>query len=167
MQLDTCESATTKFNLAAEAVSKTCRRRTLAPQVLWEEGCRKSLRGKTRMHLGFRVRALTLATAGVVLTAAACGPSSGGGGAAMASPDKQVLRVNLRTEPSTLDPTQQQWVYEASIGRIQYEALVRAKGDLSDVEGAAASSWDISSDGLTWTFHIRSDEKYSDGNPVV
>ena len=119
------------------------------------------------MHLGFRVRALTLATAGVVLTAAACGPSSGGGGAAMASPDKQVLRVNLGTEPSTLDPTQQQWVYEASVGRIQYEALVRAKADLSDVEGAAASSWDISSDGLTWTFHIRSDEKYSDGNPVV
>jgi oligopeptide transport system substrate-binding protein len=119
------------------------------------------------MQLGFRVRALTLATAGVVLTAAACGPSSGGGGAAMASPDKQVLRVNLGTEPSTLDPTQQQWVYEASVGRIQYEALVRAKADLSDVEGAAASSWDISSDGLTWTFHIRSDEKYSDGNPVV
>ena len=119
------------------------------------------------MHLGFRVRALTLATAGVVLTAAACGPSSGGGGAAMSSPDKQVLRVNLGTEPSTLDPTQQQWVYEASVGRIQYEALVRAKADLSDVEGAAASSWDISSDGLTWTFHLRSDEKYSDGNPVV
>jgi oligopeptide transport system substrate-binding protein len=119
------------------------------------------------MHLGFRVRALTLATAGVVLTAAACGPSSGGGGSAMASPDKQVLRVNLGTEPSTLDPTQQQWVYEASIGRIQYEALVKAKADLSDVEGAAASSWDISSDGLTWTFHIRSGEQYSDGHPVV
>ena len=126
-----------------------------------------SLRGKTRMQLPFRIRALTLATVGV-MAAVACGNStSGGGGAAMASPDKQVLRVNLGTEPSTLDPTQQQWVYEASVGRIQYEALVRAKSDLSDVEGAAASSWDISSDGLTWTFHIRSGEKYSDGNPVV
>ena len=119
------------------------------------------------MQLPFRIRALTLATVGV-MAAVACGNStSGGGGAAMASPDKQILRVNLGTEPSTLDPTQQQWVYEASVGRIQYEALVRAKSDLSDVEGAAASSWDISSDGLTWTFHIRSGEKYSDGNPVV
>lgn len=85
----------------------------------------------------------------------------------MAPPDKQILRVNDGTEPSTLDPTQQQWVYEGSVGRIMYEALVKAKPDLSDVEGAAASSWDISSDGLTWTFHIRSGEKYSDGNPVV
>ncbi|HEV2413783.1 MAG TPA: peptide ABC transporter substrate-binding protein [Candidatus Dormibacteraeota bacterium] len=119
------------------------------------------------MHLGFRIRALTLATAGVVLAVAACGPASGGGGAGMAPPDKQILRVNDGTEPSTLDPTQQQWVYEGSVGRIMYEALVKAKADLSDVEGAAASSWDISSDGLTWTFHIRSGEKYSDGNPVV
>lgn len=118
------------------------------------------------MHLGFRIRALTLATAGLVL-AVACGPTSGGGGAGMAPPDKQILRVNDGTEPSTLDPTQQQWVYEASVGRIMYEALVKAKADLSDVEGAAASSWDISSDGLTWTFHLRSGEKYSDGNPVV
>jgi oligopeptide transport system substrate-binding protein len=120
------------------------------------------------MQLGFRFRAFTLATAGLVMAVAACGPSNGGsGGAAMASPDKQVLRVNIGTEPSTLDPTQQQWVYEASVGRIQYEALVKAKSDLSDVEGAAASSWDISSDGLTWTFHIRDGEKYSDGHPVV
>ena len=119
------------------------------------------------MHFPFRIRALTLATVGV-LAAVACGNSnSGSGGAAMASPDKQILRVNLNTEPSTLDPTQQQWVYEASVGRIQYEALLKAKSDLSDVEGAAASSWDISSDGLTWTFHIRDGEKYSDGNPVV
>ena len=119
------------------------------------------------MHLGFRFRALTLATAGLVMAVAACGPQSGGGNGNQAPPDKQVLRVNINTEPSTLDPTQQQWVYEADLGRNQYEALVRAKADLSDVEGAAASSWDISSDGLTWTFHIRSGEKYSDGNPVV
>lgn len=119
------------------------------------------------MHLGFRFRALTLATAGLVMAVAACGPQSGGGNGNQAPPDKQVLHVNDGTEPSTLDPTQQQWVYEGSVGRIMYEALVKAKPDLSDVEGAAASSWDISSDGLTWTFHIRSGEKYSDGNPVV
>ncbi|HZP16098.1 MAG TPA: peptide ABC transporter substrate-binding protein [Nocardioides sp.] len=75
--------------------------------------------------------------------------------------------MNINTEPSTLDPTQQQWVYEADLGRNTFEALTRAKSDLSDVEGAAASSWDISSDGLTWTFHIRTDEKYSDGSPVT
>ena len=118
------------------------------------------------MHLGFRSRALALAAAGVV--AAACGGgngSSGGGNAA--SPDKQVLNVNIDTEPSTLDPTQEQWVYEADAGRNMYEALTRANAGDTDVVGAAASSWDISSDGLTWTFHLRSDGKYSDGHPVV
>jgi oligopeptide transport system substrate-binding protein len=45
--------------------------------------------------------------------------------------------------------------------------LTRPNKDVSDVEGAAASSWTVSSDGLTWTFKIRSGEKYSDGNPVV
>jgi ABC-type oligopeptide transport system substrate-binding subunit len=118
------------------------------------------------MHFGFRIRALTLVTAGVCL-AAACGPSSGGGGGNVASADKQVLRVNIDTEPGTLDPAQQQWVYEADVGRNVFEALTRPKADLSDVEGAAASSWNISSDGRTWTFKIRSGEKYSDGTPVT
>lgn len=116
------------------------------------------------MQLGLRLRAITLATAGV-FAAAACG---GGptGGPNVAPPDKQVLRVNIDTEPSTLDPVQQQWVYEANVGRTVFEALVRPKADLSDVEAAAASSWKISPDGLTWTFTLRPDGKYSDGTPV-
>jgi oligopeptide transport system substrate-binding protein len=118
------------------------------------------------MHLGIRSRALALAAAGVV--AAACGGGNGStGGTNAAPPDKQVLNVNIDTEPSTLDPTQEQWVYEADAGRNMYEALTRPNSDDTDVVGAAASSWDISSDGITWTFHLRSDGKYSDGHPVV
>ena len=117
------------------------------------------------MHLGIRVRALALATVGVCAVAA-CGSNNGTGGNSQAPPDKQVLNVNIDTEPSTLDPTQQQWVYEADVGRNIYEALTRANAQNTDVVGAAASSWDVSSDGMTWTFHLRSGEKYSDGNPV-
>ena len=119
------------------------------------------------MHGGFRGRALALATAGLCFAAACGGNTSTGGGATPASPDKQVLNVNIDTEPSTLDPTQEQWVYEADAGRNMYEALTRAKADNSDVVGAAAESWTISTDGLTWTFKLRSDGKYSDGHPVV
>ncbi len=115
------------------------------------------------MHLGASIRALALAT---VFAVAACGGGQGGGGANPASADKQILRVNIDTEPGTLDITQQQWVYEADVGRNIYEALTRPKGDLSDVEAAAATSWTISSDGLTWTFKLRS-EKFSDGTPVT
>ncbi|TMD73553.1 MAG: hypothetical protein E6I81_04195, partial [Chloroflexi bacterium] len=61
------------------------------------------------MHLGFRLRAITLATAGVFL--AACG---GGGttSANLASADKQILRANNGTEPNSFDPTQQTYTYE-------------------------------------------------------
>src|SRR2546426_9125447 len=119
------------------------------------------------MYPGVSVRAVALATAGIFAAAACGGSSNPTGGVNPAPPDKQVLRVNIDTEPGTLDPTQQQWVYEAAVGRNVFEALTRPKGDLSDVEGAAASSWTISPDGLTWTFKIRSGEKYSDGTPVT
>jgi ABC-type oligopeptide transport system substrate-binding subunit len=118
------------------------------------------------MHLGFRLRASALAVAGVCV-AAACGGGNGTGGINAAPPDKQVLNVNIDTEPSTLDPTQEQWVYEFDAGHAMYEGLVTPNAADTDVVGAAASSWDISSDGLTWTFHLRSDGKYSDGHPVV
>jgi oligopeptide transport system substrate-binding protein len=118
------------------------------------------------MQVGIRIRAFSLAAVGL-FAAAACGGGTSGGGVTAAPPDKQIMHVNIGTEPSTLDPTQQQWVYEASVGRLQFEALLKPKGDLSDVTGAAASSWDISSDGLTWTFHLRSDGKFADGSPVT
>ncbi len=119
------------------------------------------------MQVGFRGRALALASAGLFVAAACGGNNNTGGGATPASPDKQILNVNIDTEPSTLDPTQQQWVYEFDAGNAMYEALTRPKPDDSDVVGAAAESWTISSDGLTWTFKLRADGKYSDGHPVV
>ncbi|TMC86406.1 MAG: peptide ABC transporter substrate-binding protein [Chloroflexi bacterium] len=122
-----------------------------------------SLRGKTRMQLGFRLRAITLATAGVFL--AACG---GGGttSANLASPDKQILRANNGTEPNSFDPTQQTYTYERAVGIQTYDSLFRAKADSSDVEPLGATSYDVSSDGLTYTFHLRS-EKWSDGKAVT
>ena len=118
------------------------------------------------MRSGFGIRALALTTVGA-FAIASCGGGGSTGGVTPASPDKQILRVNIDTEPGTLDPSQQQWVYEANVGRNTYEALLRPKGDLSDVEGAAAQSWTVSPDGLTWTFKLRSDGKFSDGSPVT
>jgi len=119
------------------------------------------------MHQRLSIRALALAGMGVFAVVSCGGTSGQTTGANPAPPDKQVLRVNIDTEPGTLDPTQQLWVYEADVGRNTFEALTRPKADLSDVEGAAAQSWTISSDGLTWTFKLRSDGKFSDGSPVT
>lgn len=116
------------------------------------------------MHIGVWSRALTLATAGVFI--AACG---GGGttGAQLASPDKQILRANNGVEPNSFDPTQQTYTYERAVGVQTFDSLFRAKADGSDIEPVGATSMDVSSDGLTYTFHLRQNEKWSDGKPVV
>jgi oligopeptide transport system substrate-binding protein len=116
------------------------------------------------MHPGSRVRAVALATAGVLIVA--CGTSTTTS-EAKASPDKQILRVNDITEPNSYDPGQETYTYEAAVGRNVFEPLLTPKSDLTDVQPATASSYDVSSDGLTYTFHIRSDAKWSDGQPVT
>ena len=45
-----------------------------------------------------------------------------------------------------------------------FDPLVRSRG--SDFEPGAAESWEVSPDGMTYTFHLR-DAKWSDGKPVV
>jgi oligopeptide transport system substrate-binding protein len=101
------------------------------------------------------------------LAALACGNNGGGASTAQAPADQQVLRANDITDPNSLDPTQQTYTYEAAVGRLTFQPLLQPKADLSDVMPAAASSYDISSDGLTYTFHLRPNAKWSDGKPVV
>jgi oligopeptide transport system substrate-binding protein len=79
----------------------------------------------------------------------------------------QTLRVNIVTEPNSLDPGQEQYSYEGAVGASISEALLKIKPDLSDAAPATASGYTVSSDGLTWTFKIRSNAKWSDGKPVT
>jgi oligopeptide transport system substrate-binding protein len=102
-----------------------------------------------------------------MLVAAGCGNGGGGSSTAAAPADQQVLRINDGTEPNSEDPTQQTYSYEATVGRRTFESLLLPKADLSDVQPAAASSYDVSSDGMTYTFHLRPDAKWTDGKPVV
>lgn len=47
-----------------------------------------------------------------------------------------------------------------------YERLVQPSADGTKIIPQLAKSWDISSDGLTYTFHLR-DAKFQDGSPVT
>lgn len=99
--------------------------------------------------------------------AVACGSANTtGGNSGMAPDSQQIIRTNSTTEPNSFDPGQQTYDYEGLIGRNVFEPLLKPKPDLSDVQGAAASSYDVSSDGLTYTFHLRQNARWSDGQPV-
>ena len=75
------------------------------------------------------------------------------------------LRINLRTEPPTLD-----WTLATDSTSIQVinqmmHGLLRMSPEL-EPEPALAESWEISDDGRTYTFHLRSDVVWSDGVPL-
>jgi oligopeptide transport system substrate-binding protein len=114
------------------------------------------------MQLGFRFRALALASAGL-FAVVACGPTSGNG-VTLAS--TQELRVRLSTEPASFDPGQTQWDYEAAVARQTFEALLRPTQDGKDVVGAAADSYTIDSTGTVYTFKLHPGAKWSDGQAV-
>jgi peptide/nickel transport system substrate-binding protein len=44
-----------------------------------------------------------------------------------------------------------------------YEGLVRYQPNSTKIEGALAQTWDVSADGMTYTFHLRPNVKFHDG----
>lgn len=48
-----------------------------------------------------------------------------------------------------------------------FEPLVRVNTEGTAIEPALAESWDISDDGLVYTFHLRPGLKFQDGSPVT
>lgn len=88
------------------------------------------------------------------------------GGPQQPADGRSVLNRALSTEPESLDPQKGRSVQAADVLRDIGEGLVgySASGELI---AAAAASWDISTDGLSYTFHIRPDARWSNGDPVT
>src|SRR5690349_4557274 len=113
------------------------------------------------LHPGRPMRSVGLGMC-ALLMALACGNNGSSGTSTEAAPaDQQVLRINSGVEANSLDPTQQSYTYEAAVGRQTFQSLLVPKADLSDVQPGAAKSYDVSSDGLTYTFHLRPEAKWA------
>lgn len=69
-------------------------------------------------------------------------------------------------EPDTLDPQKYELVSENNILRDLFEGLTSTDDQMRIVPGQA-ESWEVSDDGLTWTFHLRAGLVWSDGVPVT
>ena len=92
------------------------------------------------------------------------GPIGGESGVELAA--MQVLHRGNSTEPQTLDPHRAEGVPSSNILRDLFEGLVAEAPDGELIPGAA-ESWDISADGLTYTFTIRPNGRWSNGDPVT
>jgi peptide/nickel transport system substrate-binding protein len=126
-----------------------------------------------RKYLGIAVLlAVAVLVAGLGVVVAGCGGSSGGGSSASPSssamPVADVLRASDDGLVSTWDPR------VTGSGEVQfmvnmYEPLVWAKpeggeGDARYAPGLA-ESWEVSSDGLEYTFNLRQGVTFHDGTP--
>jgi len=71
------------------------------------------------------------------------------------------------TDPYTLDPAASNEALSTSYIMQIYSGLMKLDNNLEPVPDIAASMPTVSADGLTYTFHLRTDVKFSDGTPVT
>ncbi len=80
---------------------------------------------------------------------------------------EQILHVSNGGEPSDLDP-------QTAVGQIEhdimiglFEGLINANAKTLEPEPGVAERWDISGDGKVYTFHLRKNARWSNGDPVT
>nr|WP_154324888.1 oligopeptide ABC transporter substrate-binding protein OppA [Pantoea sp. 201603H] len=78
---------------------------------------------------------------------------------------KQELVKGNSAEPQSLDPNKIEGVPEANISRDLFEGLAISNEQGTVIPGVA-ESWD-NKDFKVWTFHLRKDAKWSNGEPVT
>ena len=75
--------------------------------------------------------------------------------------------VIQRAESTTLDPQRMSWQQDFRTGRALFEGLVTLDALRSKPQPAVAERWEISPDGLVYTFDLRADATWSNGDPVT
>ncbi|MDY6982323.1 MAG: peptide ABC transporter substrate-binding protein [Pseudomonadota bacterium] len=78
-----------------------------------------------------------------------------------------VFHMGNASEPQGLDPHIVSGVPEHYIISAIFEGLTTKNPSTLEIEPGVAESWDISDDGRTYTFHLRNDAKWSNGDPVT
>ena len=79
--------------------------------------------------------------------------------------DKE-LAVQIGPDPETIDPALNSAVDGGNMLLHAYECLLTV-GEDGTLQPGQAESYDVSEDGLTWTFHLRDGLKWSDGSDLT
>lgn len=111
------------------------------------------------MKVSSFVGALLIAPLTIGLAACSAAPTP----PSAAASNELVLAVG-RVDNGTFDP-KQGWGTHAQT-RLTHSTLLAYNTDLS-TRGDLATSYEVSADGLTWTFKLDPDVKFSDGTPVT
>jgi peptide/nickel transport system substrate-binding protein len=104
-------------------------------------------------------------------TTAAAPPAAQAQPTTNAASGAQAQSGGTATIPIAADPTLNPWhpnafVESVFVNRVLFDGITKPGKDLNPAPDLA-SSWEAASDGLSWTFKLRSDAKWSDGQPVT
>jgi peptide/nickel transport system substrate-binding protein len=91
-------------------------------------------------------------------TSAPAAPAAGG-----QTSSKDTLTIVFQANQGTLDPHFVATNQEMLIVRNVYNGLLKYKPDSTELTGDLATSWDVSPDGLTYTFKLRQDVDWQKG----
>ncbi len=109
-------------------------------------------------------RLVALLAAGLLPFLASCAKRD----TAVARGNKEgVFHISVGSEPADLDPHTVTGLADAKICHALYEPLVTYNPTTFAPEPALAERWAVSADGLTYTFHLRADAKWSNGEPLT
>lgn len=110
----------------------------------------------------------------MMVSATACsGGSETSSAAGSASESSETSKVTDKivmaraSDSVNLDPVMTSDNVDIWVMNLMMEGLVKSSDDGKSVEPCLAENWDISSDNLTYTFHLRQGVKFSDGTPVT
>lgn len=79
----------------------------------------------------------------------------------------QELYIGIGAEPATLDPHLLTGLTEYSVAMAFLEGLTTLNAETMRVEPGVAQSWDVSDNGLIYTFYFDPNAKWSNGDPVT
>jgi peptide/nickel transport system substrate-binding protein len=123
----------------------------------------------------FRAAHTRILSAGIIalaLAAAGCGSSGGGnsapgGGSSGGTATDDTLVIANAVKVDTLDPEANSVNESIWLDQNLYSRLLQPNPTGTGLLPDLATSWDIAKDGLTYTFHLRTDAKFSDGSPLT
>ena len=77
----------------------------------------------------------------------------------------KVIKVNLGADPKTIDPGLNNSVEGSHVIVNAFEGLTNLDKDEKVIPGVA-EKWEVSTDGTKYTFHLRDNAKWSEGQGV-
>jgi oligopeptide transport system substrate-binding protein len=80
---------------------------------------------------------------------------------------EQVLHRGLSADLASFDPHLISGLPEINVASALFEGLVGEHPETGAPVPAVAERWETSADGLVWTFHLRANARWSNGEPVT